>query len=119
MKLRKVLLASAIGLYMAAPTWATDLATDAKSFGARDAVIGPDLSADGSQVIYVTPGPGRKSIAVIGNLDAGKFSTIASWDGNPEQLRWCNFGSATRSVCQIGGGVKNNLFEVLSFSRLV
>ncbi|GAA3889838.1 S9 family peptidase [Sphingomonas limnosediminicola] len=119
MKMRNVLLASAIGLYMAAPTWATDLATDAKSFGARDAVIGPDLSADGSQVIYVTPGPGRKSIAVIGNLDAGKFSTIASSDGNPEQLRWCNFVSATRSVCQIGGGVKNNLFEVLSFSRLV
>src|SRR5689334_14576358 len=111
MKYRALLIASAIGvLPIAAPAAAGDLAADAKAFGARDSVIAADLSADGSQVIYITPGPGRKSVAVKGNLDTGQFSTVASSDGNPEILRWCNFVSDKRSVCRITGTVKNNLF---------
>ena len=120
MKFRAFLVASAIGLLSAAqPLRSADLASDAKAFGARDAVIAPDLSADGSQVVYITPATGRKSVAVKGNLDTGQFSTVASSDGDPEILRWCNFVSSTRSVCQITGTVKNNLFELLGFSRLV
>ena len=95
------------------------LAEDAAAFGARDAVQHPDLSADGSSVIYVTPGPGRKSVAVIGNLDTGKFTTLASSDGNPDVIRWCNFASPTRAVCKVGGNVANNLFRVIGFSRLI
>lgn len=119
MKTRVLLLASAIGLSVSVPAIAADLASDAKAFGSRDAVISPDLSADGSKVIYITPGPGRKSIAVVGNLETGQFTSVASSDGSPEVLRWCNFASAARSVCQITGNTSNNLFEILGFSRLI
>ncbi len=78
MNLRKLLVASAIGLCIAAPLRAADpqLIADAKAFGAREAVIRPDLSADGSHVIYVTPGPARTSVAVIGNLDTRQFIPV-------------------------------------------
>jgi dipeptidyl aminopeptidase/acylaminoacyl peptidase len=120
MKLNVSLLASAISLScVAVPAAAADLATDAKAFGARDSVLSPDLSADASNVIYITPGPGRKSVAVVGNLDSGQFSQVASSDGNPEILRWCNFVSATRSVCRITGTTTNNVFRLLGFGRLI
>jgi dipeptidyl aminopeptidase/acylaminoacyl peptidase len=95
------------------------LMADAKAFGARDAVIRPDLSADGSRVIYITPGPARSSIAVIGNLDTGQYSQVASSNGDPDILRWCNFVSTSRSVCQITGNNIDNLVNVIGFSRLV
>lgn len=95
------------------------LVADAKAFGARDAVIRPDLSADGSRVIYITPGPARSSIAVIGNLDTGQFSQVANSSGDPDILRWCNFVSATRSVCRITGNNIDNLVNVIGFTRLI
>src|SRR5438270_13776598 len=120
MKFRAFLVASAIGLLSAAqPLRAADLASDAKAFGARDAVIAPDLSADGSQVVYITPATGRKSVAVKGNLDTGQFSTGASSDGDPEILRWCHLVPSTRSVRQITRTVKHDLFELRGLSRLV
>ena len=58
MKLRTALLASAIGFScLSVPAVAADLATDAKAFGVREAVVAPDLSADGTKVLYLTPGP--------------------------------------------------------------
>lgn len=121
MKLRVALLACA-GLFVASPVVAQDagLAADAKAFGARDAVVSrPDLSADGSSVVYITPGPGRSSVAVVGNLDTGQFSRIASSDGNPEDLRWCKFVSPSRSVCRVTGTVTNNVYQLIGFSRLI
>ena len=121
MNLRKLLVASAIGLCIAAPLRAADpqLIADAKAFGAREAVIRPDLSADGSQVIYVTPGPARTSVAVVGNLDTGKFIPVMSSGGDPNVLRWCNFASASRSVCRISGNQADGIYKVIGFSRLL
>ena len=121
MKFRVLLLASAIGLScIARPVLAgTSLADDAKAFGAREAVIEPDLSADGSSVVYATPGPGRKSVAVVGNLDTGKFTQMTTSDGNPDALRWCKFVSVSRSVCRISG-LNNQLYsEVIGYVRLL
>ena len=70
---------------------APQLMADAKAFGAREAVQAPDLSPDGSSVVYITPGPGRRSVAVVGNLDTGKFSQMAGSDGSGEDLRWWPF----------------------------
>ena len=95
------------------------LIADAKAFGAREAVTRPDLSADGSHVIYITPGPARSSIAVIGNLDTGQFNQVVSAGGDPDILRWCNFVSTTRSVCRITGNNIDNLVNVIGFSRLI
>ena len=118
MKMRILLLASAISVSSAAAA-AADLASDAKAFGARDAVLAPDLSADGSHVIYITPGPGRKSIAVIGDLGVGKFKTVTSSDGAPEVLRACHFVSSTRSICSVTGKAKDSVLDLLGFSRLI
>jgi dipeptidyl aminopeptidase/acylaminoacyl peptidase len=122
MKIRVALLASAIGLScVASPVAAQQtLAADAKAFGAREAVDAPDLSPDGGSVVYLTPGPGRATVAVVGNLDSGKFSTMLNSDGRPESLTWCNFASLTRAVCRFSGLVKNpGEIDLLGFSRLL
>ena len=79
------------------------LAEDAAAFGARVSVLEPGLSRDGNSVIYLTPGPGRKTVAVAGDLNSGQFHTLASSDGSPESLDWCSFASTTRAVCRFGG----------------
>ena len=122
MTIRVVLLASAIGLSCVASSAAAQqtLAADAKAFGAREAVDAPDLSPDVSSVVYLTPGPGRATVAVVGNLDSGKFSTMLNSDGRPESLQRCNFASLTRAVCRFGGLVKNpGEIDLLGFSRLL
>ena len=121
MTFRVSLLASAIGLLcVAAPGAAADLATDAKAFGVREAVSGPDLSADGSKIMYLTPGPGRKTIAVVGDLNTGKFTTMVSSDGSPESLSWCRFAGELRGVCRFGALVESSsLGDILGVTRLI
>jgi hypothetical protein len=75
------------------------LAEDAAAFGAREAVIAATLSPDGSSVLYLTPGPGPKTYAVISNLLTGKSRTMVSTDGKPESVQWCNYAAAERAVC--------------------
>ena len=125
MNFRVSLLASAIGLlWVAAPVAAADLATDAKAFGARLSVAAPSLSLDGNSVMYLTPGPGRITVAVAGDLNTGQFHTVTRTDGKPESLDWCNFTSSSkRAVCRFGGlvpwqGSVDNGAPV-GFSRLV
>lgn len=122
MRLRGLLLASAIGsLCMAAPVAAQQtLAADAKAFGAREAVDSPDLSPDGTKITYLTPGPGRKTVAVVGDLITGKFTTMVSSDGFPESLRWCHFAGESRAVCRFSALVESKpLGDLLGFSRLI
>ena len=100
------------------------LAADAAAFGARQAVDAPDLSPDGTRVLYLTPGPGHRTFAVQGDLSTGQFSRVVSSDGEPESLRSCRYASMTRLVCRFAGIVesKNNAHlagELLGFSRLV
>jgi len=125
MKLKGLLFASAIGFSCAAtPAGAQQtLAADAKAFGARVSVVAPDLSRDGNSVIYLTPGPGRITVAVAGDLTTGQFHTVTRTDGKPESLDWCAFASAARAVCRFGGlvpwqGSVDNGAPV-GFSRLV
>jgi hypothetical protein len=121
MSRRGLLLASAIGLCISTPLRAADpqLVADAKAFGARQAVVEPDLSPDGMSVVYITPGPGRRSVAVVGNLDTGKFTQMAASDGNGETLRWCHFVAAARSVCDVTGLDTKTVGEIIGFSRLM
>lgn len=77
------------------------LAEDAAAFGAREAVEAPDLSPDGSSVLYLTPGPGPKTYAVISNLETGKSNIVVSSDGKPESLTSCRYAAADRTVCGI------------------
>jgi hypothetical protein len=118
-KFRNALLACA-GLFVVAPAFAQDtgLAADAKAFGSREAVISPRLSPDGSSVMYLTPGPGPKTFAVISNLATGKTAVMTSADGNPELLRWCDYAAADRAVCLVTGAAERS-GELLGFERLI
>lgn len=118
----RYLLASTVAsLFVSAPVMAADasLVADAKAFGTRESVQEPDLSPDGSSVVYVTPGPGRSSIAVVGNLDTGNFSQMTGSSGQSDNLRWCRFVAATRTVCRVTGTNKEAVGEVIGYSRLL
>lgn len=116
-----VLAAVAVATCAAAASAQVDpqLAADAKAFGSREAVEEPDLSPDGSSVVYITPGPGRKSVAVVGDLDTGKFTQMAASDGNSGTLRWCHFVASARFVCRISWLDTKTVGEVIGFSRLL
>lgn len=95
------------------------LAEDAAAFGARPAVMAPDLSADGNRVIYLTPGKGKLRVAVVGDLmNGGGFKQIAASDSNPEILRWCAFAGADRYVCKVTAVSDRIGTELVGFSRL-
>jgi dipeptidyl aminopeptidase/acylaminoacyl peptidase len=94
------------------------LADDAAAFGAREAVVAAGLSADGSSVLYLTPGPGPKTYAVISNLATGKSTTVVNTDGSPESLQWCNYSGPQRVVCSIVGNV-DIVGNLAGFRRLV
>ncbi|MFL6737541.1 MAG: alpha/beta hydrolase family protein [Sphingomonas sp.] len=119
MYLRTALLACA-SLFAAAPGFAQDggLAADAKAFGSREAVIEPSLSPDGTSVLYVTPGPGPKTFAIISNLVTGQSTVITSADGTPDVLRWCNYAALDRVVCQVTGNVDRPV-GVIGIQRLL
>jgi dipeptidyl aminopeptidase/acylaminoacyl peptidase len=126
MRFRTALLASAIGLsWVASPAAAQQhsLAEDAKAFGAREAVSGVlDLSPDGNSVMYLTPGPGRKIVAVVGDLNSGQFRTMASSEGSrdAQSLDWCHFAAADRAICEFSGLAKRpDTGDLLSFTRLI
>jgi dipeptidyl aminopeptidase/acylaminoacyl peptidase len=124
MKIRVSLFASAIGLLCAsAPVAAQQtLAADAKAFGAREAVSEPDLSPAGTSVLYLTPGPGRKIVAVVGDLNSGQFHTMVSADGDrkSQSLDSCHFASTDRAICEFSGLAKRpDTGDLLSFSRLI
>lgn len=96
------------------------LAADAALFGAREAAFSASLSPDGSRVLYLTPGPGRQTIALSGDLSTGQFSRVVGSDGDPESLSWCHFASTARVVCRFGGLVHSkSIGELLGFSRLI
>lgn len=119
MKLRPALLACASVLVSAsAVAQDASLVADAKAFGARESVIEPSLSPDGTSIMYVTPGPGPKTYAAISNLVTGKTAVFANADGNPDVLRWCDYSAPDRAVCRITGAV-TNAGVLVSFERLL
>jgi dipeptidyl aminopeptidase/acylaminoacyl peptidase len=119
MKLRFALLACA-GLFVSASAVAQDasLIADAKAFGARESVVEPRLSPDGTSVMYVTPGPGPKTYAAISNLVTGKTAVFANADGNPGVLKWCDYSATDRAVCKVAGAVDRS-GVLVGFSRLL
>ncbi len=120
MSLRTLLVGSTTALSLASlPAKASTLAEDAAAFGARPAVVVPDLSRDGTNIMYLTPGPGHRIFAVEGDLKSGQFKPFVSSDGEKESLHWCRFGSSTRAVCNFGAFVKGTDVNLVGFSRLV
>lgn len=119
----KVLCVAAIAA-MAVPVFASDAApTPSKTagalFGLRETVQDIDISPDGTQVVYITPGPGRSSIAVVADLvQGGPPKTVFATNGAPDRLAWCNFANDKRLICRIVGQVER-AGVLLSYARLL
>jgi len=94
------------------------LAEDAAAFGSRGAVSAPDLSSDGNSILYLTPGPGPATAAVITNLVTGTTQVVAQSDGKPESFDWCRFGSSERIVCRVSA-MTNQGNLLVGFGRLL
>ncbi len=95
------------------------LEDDAAAFGSREAISEATLSPDGTSVLYVTPGPGPKTYAVISNLVTGKTIPMTSSDGSPENLRWCNYSAPDRAVCRVSWNSRDPEGDILGFGRLI
>ncbi|MDP9085918.1 MAG: hypothetical protein M3N02_04020, partial [Pseudomonadota bacterium] len=94
------------------------LETDAKSFGARNAVRSINISPDGSRIAMVAAGPGRSSVLEIVDLKTLTPHPILNAKGMPESFRWCDFAGNEQLICRYGGNVRIN--DVLAgFSRLI
>lgn len=94
------------------------LAEDAAAFGAREAISAVDLSADGTQILYLTPGKGRRTVAMISNVLTGTSEMVVASSGDPESLSWCSFVAAKRAVCRYGGTV-DQAGTLIGASRLI
>lgn len=76
-------------------------------FGVRETVQAIDISPDGNQVVYVTPGPGRASFAMVADLINGGQPRVAmASNGTPDRLSWCNFVTNKRLICRIAGQIE-------------
>ncbi|QDP20190.1 alpha/beta hydrolase family protein [Sphingomonas xanthus] len=81
------------------------LAEAAKRFGARETVVGADLSPSGRKVAFLSAGAGPATMAKILDLDTSKLTTLLASRGTPDNLDWCGFASEARLVCRYGGNV--------------
>jgi dipeptidyl aminopeptidase/acylaminoacyl peptidase len=119
MVVRVALLACA-GLCVGTGAFAQDskLVADAKAFGSREAVIEPRLSPDGNSILYITPGPGPKTYAVISSLATGQANVVTAADGSPDVLRWCDYAAADRIVCRVTANVEQGR-DIIGIERLI
>ncbi|MEO1167343.1 MAG: prolyl oligopeptidase family serine peptidase [Pseudomonadota bacterium] len=93
--------ACAAGMSVAAPGSAQQLANPAEAFGSREAVRSIALSPSGNRVVYLGPGPGEETRAYVADVGATESSIVSVSDGDPMELRWCNFVSEERLVCSV------------------
>jgi dipeptidyl aminopeptidase/acylaminoacyl peptidase len=78
-------------------------ADDAAAFGALETVYSAALSADGKKIVYVGPGTGASTIAVVIHLDTGAIAQVARGDGKPINIRNCEWTATDRIVCSLWG----------------
>lgn len=93
------------------------LADDAAAFGARQSVTQPALSPDGTEILYLTPGPGRSTVALVANLATGATRGVTKSEA-PDQLQWCKYVSVTRAVCRVSA-LTNDGTIIMGSTRLV
>ena len=88
-------------------------------YGVRESIEDIDISPDGRRIVYLQPGPGRTTVAWVHDLaSGGQPSIVVRSSGNPERLRWCNFITNERLICQISG-INPTMGELIPFSRLL
>lgn len=87
-------------------------------FGVRESVQQIDISPDGNNIVYVTPGTGRISAVFLADLASGTQQQVIQSGGNPERLSGCNFVSNIRLICRFVGEV-DSAGLLIPFARLI
>lgn len=92
----------------------------AAAFGARESVSGMTLSPDGKSVAFRAPMQGQGSALYTLSLAQGaKAKGALALGGNPERLGECSWVANDRLACYVYGNVKDPIYGVMPFSRLV
>lgn len=95
-----------------------DVKTLAADFGARPNAESPSLSPDGKHLVYIAPGDGPLTMAVVMDLANGNTKIVTYADGKPLRLSDCGWSAADRLVCTLYGISKADGDRV-SWTRLV
>lgn len=107
-------------LFAATSTLAQQAPDPAALYGTRESVEHVDISPDGNHVVYLQPGAGRETNVVVHDLAGGQPPRIILQSpGSPDRLRWCNFLTDTRLICQVTGMAGGGTAMLIPFSRLI
>lgn len=115
MTLRRLLIASAIGLLWSGQVLAAagaksagimDIGQAAELFGQRPAAFAPDLSPNGDKIVYLAAGPAAITVVHVMDLTTKGDKLLVKSSGKPEQLEWCDFADERWVICRFGGWVK-------------
>lgn len=99
---------------------AQQAADPAELYGVRESIEQIDISPDGNQVVYLQAGPGRATFVFVYDLAAhGTPRLVVRSDGDPERMRWCNFVTNDRLVCELTGMTGGGATMLIPFSRLI
>jgi len=108
-----------VGLLVSSGALAQEPVDPSQLFGVRESVEQIDISPDGTRVAFLQPGPGATTAVYVHDLGSDADPRLVTRStGNPERLRWCNFVTDTRLICQVAGmAVVDSI--LVPFSRLV
>ena len=110
--------AAAVAVAVAVPA-AAQPDREAAMFAARESASHVDISPSGRYIVYIAPGSGSASAAVIAELGSDSEAVpIIRASGQPEHLQWCRFVSDVRLICSVRG-IADVAGEMIPFSRLV
>jgi len=85
---------------------------DASVFGALEMAYTGALSADGKRMVFVGPGGGTSTIAVVIDLVDITLTQAARADGKPIRITGCDWSAADRLVCSLYGLTRENTVVV-------
>lgn len=89
-------------------------------FGVRESIHSLGISPDGRSIVYTSPGPGRADVAFVQSLEPGARPRIVlRTTGNPDRLRWCDFVTNDRLICQVTLVTRSVEDVLIPFSRLI
>jgi dipeptidyl aminopeptidase/acylaminoacyl peptidase len=92
----------------------------ATAFGARESVVGLNLSPDGTNASYIAPTVGQGSTAFTLGLAKGSAPKASlSADGKPYRLESCGWVSNSRLVCRVYAMVNSAEIGLLPVSRIL
>jgi dipeptidyl aminopeptidase/acylaminoacyl peptidase len=120
MTFRPSIAAAAIAAVAGIPAQAADTAQLAQVFGLRESILDASISPSGQQIAIVTPDAdsGEALYAIDLTTDGAVPRQLLSNNASGQHLRWCDWISETRLLCQIRAQAQGET-ELLGVTRLI